>query len=86
MSKTISARERKRRQNERSSDNWQELPDGGREYYRWRRMPGADGGASLTVKIVNANEETLEVWHYAWAGGRDPRTEPPDHLDRKFPP
>lgn len=47
----------KRTQNERAYPNWEELPDGGRRY--WRDRSGGDFGWCRYVKTVNAEEQTL---------------------------
>jgi hypothetical protein len=47
----------KRQQNERAYPNWEELPDGGRRY--WRERPGGDFGYCRYVKIVDADEGTV---------------------------
>lgn len=48
-----------REQNERRFPHWDELPDGGRRYYRIRR--GRIYGYARYVKIVDANEVTLRL-------------------------
>lgn len=50
----------KRRKNERSYNHWSDLPGGGRRY--WYDVLGADRGLSRYVKIVNADERTLEFY------------------------
>ncbi|MBN1284120.1 MAG: hypothetical protein JXB47_01840 [Anaerolineae bacterium] len=47
-----------RRQNERRFEHWIDLPGGGRRY--WIDRPGADFGFVRYVKIVDANESTLQ--------------------------
>lgn len=47
----------KRRQNERTYPNWEDLPDGGRRY--WRERPGGDFGWCRYVKIVDSDERTI---------------------------
>ncbi len=39
------------------------LPDGSREEIKWRRSPGADGGRSRIVKIIDADGKVREIWH-----------------------
>lgn len=46
-----------RKQNERDFPNWEDLPDGGRRY--WRERPGGDFGWCRYVKIVDADENTV---------------------------
>jgi hypothetical protein len=46
-----------RKDNERAFPNWQDLPDGGRRY--WRDRPGGDFGYCRYLKIVDAGEMTL---------------------------
>ncbi|MCC6612899.1 MAG: hypothetical protein IT320_05425 [Anaerolineae bacterium] len=46
-----------REQNERAFPNWDDLPDGGRRY--WRERPGGDFGKCRYIKIVAADEATL---------------------------
>ncbi len=46
-----------RKQNERAFPNWEDLPDGGRRY--WRERPGGDFGWCRYVKIVDKDENTL---------------------------
>jgi hypothetical protein len=46
-----------RTQNERAFSNWEDLPDGGRRY--WRERPGGDFGWCRYVKIVDKEENTV---------------------------
>lgn len=46
-----------RNQNERAFPNWEDLPDGGRRY--WREHPGGDFGWCRYVKIVDKDEQTV---------------------------
>jgi len=48
-----------RHQNEKEYGNWHELPDGGRRY--WRDRKGHVSGFQRIIKIVDADENTLEV-------------------------
>lgn len=48
-----------RRQNERRFPDWDELPDGGRRYYRI--VPGQVSGYARYVKTVAADETTLSL-------------------------
>jgi hypothetical protein len=48
-----------RSQNEREFRNWEDLPDGGRRYWRERR--GRISGMQRMVKIVDRDENTLQV-------------------------
>lgn len=48
-----------REQNELRFKNWLDLPDGGRRYWTDRR--GAVSGFQRMVKIVDADETTLQV-------------------------
>jgi hypothetical protein len=48
-----------REQNEKEFRNWEELPDGGRRY--WKERKGAISGLQRMVKIVDADENTLLV-------------------------
>ena len=48
-----------RQQNERRFPEWDELPGGGRRYYRVRK--GARGGYARYVKVVGANEVTESI-------------------------
>lgn len=48
-----------REQNERRFKNWDDLPNGGRRYWTQRR--GAVSGYQRMVKIVDADETTLQV-------------------------
>jgi hypothetical protein len=45
-----------RKENERAYPQWEELPDGGRRY--WRERPGGDFGWCRYVKIVDKDEKT----------------------------
>ncbi len=49
----------KRRQNEKEYPNWEELPNGGRRY--WRDRKGHVSGFQRIIKIVDADETTLQV-------------------------
>jgi hypothetical protein len=49
----------KRRQNEKEYPNWEDLPDGGRRY--WRDRKGHVSGLQRIIKVVDANESTLQV-------------------------
>lgn len=51
---------RKRAQNERKFGSWNELPDGGRRY--WREVPGRSGWKARYVKEVDADEETVTFY------------------------
>lgn len=46
-----------RDQNERAFPYWEDLPDGGRRY--WRERPGGDFGWCRYVKIVGKDENTI---------------------------
>jgi hypothetical protein len=46
-----------RKQNERDYPFWEDLPNGGRRY--WRERPGGDFGFCRYVKTVDENETTL---------------------------
>ncbi len=48
-----------REQNERRFPHWDELPEGGRRYYRI--LPGRVQGHARYVKIVDADEVTLSL-------------------------
>ena len=48
-----------REQNEKRFKNWENLPDGGRRY--WSDRKGAEQGFQRVVKIVDANEITLQL-------------------------
>lgn len=48
-----------RLQNEKRFKNWTDLPDGGRRY--WHDRLGAVSGFQRIVKIVAADETTLQV-------------------------
>jgi hypothetical protein len=49
----------KRRQNEKEYPNWEELPGGGRRY--WRDRKGRVRGFQRIIKIVDTDENTLRV-------------------------
>ncbi len=49
-----------RKANERKFPNWDELPDGGRRY--WRDVPARRGRWARYVKIVDANERTRSFY------------------------
>lgn len=46
-----------RKENERAYPNWEELPDGGRRY--WRERPGGDFGMCRYAKMVDSSERTV---------------------------
>lgn len=46
-----------RKENERTYPSWEELPDGGRRY--WREREGGDFGWCRYVKIVDEHEVTI---------------------------
>jgi hypothetical protein len=48
-----------RSQNEKEYKNWEELPDGGRRY--WRDRKGRVSGFQRIIKVVDADENTLKV-------------------------
>lgn len=48
-----------RKQNERAFTDWEDLPDGGRRY--WKDYPDNKGGWARYVKIVDQDEVTLAV-------------------------
>lgn len=48
-----------RKQNEREFRNWEDLPGGGRRY--WRDRKGRVRGFQRMIKIVDADEQTLRV-------------------------
>ena len=50
----------KRRQNEQRYDHWESLPDGGRRY--WYDVPGEARGFARYVKIVDAQERTVQFF------------------------
>jgi hypothetical protein len=52
--------ERKRRQNERRFEKWEELPDGGRRYFY--EVSGHEGWKARYVKEVDASEETQRFY------------------------
>jgi hypothetical protein len=49
-----------RKQNERAFPQWEELPDGGRIYFR--KISGRSGGFARYCKEVNAAEKTVRFW------------------------
>lgn len=48
-----------REQNEKEYRNWQDLPDGGRRY--WRERKGKVSGLQRMIKVVDAAENTRSV-------------------------
>lgn len=48
-----------REQNEKEYRNWQNLPDGGRRY--WRERKGKVSGLQRMIKLVDAAENTRSV-------------------------
>lgn len=48
-----------REQNERRFENWEILPNGGRRY--WTDRQGAVSGFQRMVKVVDADENTLQL-------------------------
>jgi len=48
-----------REQNEREFPYWEDLPDGGRRY--WRERQGLVSGFQRMVKIVDSEENTAQV-------------------------
>jgi hypothetical protein len=48
-----------REQNEKEFRNWEDLPDGGKRY--WKERKGVTSGLQRMVKIVDADENTLSV-------------------------
>ncbi len=46
-------------QNERNFRHWEDLPTGGRRY--WKDYPGRHGGWARYVKIVDADERTRSL-------------------------
>lgn len=48
-----------REQNERRFKNWEDLPNGGRRY--WTDRKGAASGFQRMIKVVDANEITLQL-------------------------
>lgn len=48
-----------RRQNEREFPFWEDLPEGGRRY--WRDSQGKVSGFQRIIKIVDAAENTVQV-------------------------
>jgi len=48
-----------RRQNEKRFGNWEDLPGGGRQY--WSDRLGAVSGFQRMIKVVDADEVTLQV-------------------------
>lgn len=77
--------ERKRGKNERKYDYFVETAEGGRKYIRDRKTKGRDGGHSRITKLVDANENTIEVKHEAWHKDQNPDVEVPYHTDFKYP-
>jgi hypothetical protein len=49
-----------RSQNEKKFGHWQDLPDGGRRY--WRDVFGRQGWRARYLKDVDANEITVRFW------------------------
>jgi hypothetical protein len=49
----------KRQQNEKDFEFWEALPDGGRRY--WNERKGTVWGTQRMVKIVDADENTVQV-------------------------
>jgi hypothetical protein len=49
-----------RTQNERKFSDWEDLPGGGRRY--WRDVSGRLGWRARYLKEVDANEVTLRFW------------------------
>ncbi len=49
-----------RNANERKFSQWEDLPDGGRRY--WRDIAGRRGRWARYVKIVDANERTMSFY------------------------
>ena len=49
-----------RRQNERKFGSWENLPAGGRRYFK--KIPGRAGGHALYLKEVDADENTIRFW------------------------
>ena len=49
-----------RRQNERTFPRWEELPGGGRRYFR--QIHGRSGGFARYCKEVDAAENTARFW------------------------
>ena len=47
----------RRQQNERDYPFWEDLPDGGRRY--WKEVPGKIKNRARYIKIVDADENTL---------------------------
>ena len=48
-----------REQNEREFDDWEELPGGGRRYWKQRR--GRQFGSQRIIKVVDESEDTIRV-------------------------
>ena len=48
-----------RERNERKFPYWEELPGGGRRY--WRQRPGIVFGMQRIVKVVDENEVTIRI-------------------------
>jgi hypothetical protein len=55
-----------REQNERRFKQWEDLPDGGRRY--WYDVLGHAGYRARYVKIVNADEVTIEFLQEIYDG------------------
>ena len=53
--------------NERYYGSWDELPDGGRRYYKI--VEGESGGYARYVKVVDASETTVELLQEIWSAG-----------------
>ena len=49
-----------RAQNERKFGHWEELPNGGRQY--WFEVAGRRGWKARYVKDVDADENTIRFW------------------------
>lgn len=74
---------RKRRKNEKKYDYFIQIPDGGRKYILDRKTKGRDGGHSRITKLIDANENTLEVKHEAWHKDQNPDIDEPYHTHLK---
>jgi hypothetical protein len=48
-----------RKQNEGDFGQWEDLPDGGRRY--WRQRKGLISGFQRMIKVVDADENTIQV-------------------------
>lgn len=48
-----------REQNERQFDQWEDLPGGGRKY--WRQRPGGHFGSQMMVRVVDENEVAIRA-------------------------